>query len=84
MSGGELAWLSVWGKVQICICTSSHTADPTTTHCLLLQEIQTGFGFTFLIPAHPSSPGQNPESRKMVVIVVVVAIVVVAVPVVAM
>jgi len=30
----------------------------------LLQEIQIGFGFTFLVPAHPSCPGQNPESRK--------------------
>jgi len=40
-------------------------------HCLLLQEIQIGLGFTFLVPAHPSSPGQNPESRKTVVVVVV-------------
>jgi len=47
-------------------------ADTTTTHCLLLQEIQIGFGFTFLVPAHLGSPGQNPESRKMVVVVVVV------------
>jgi len=38
----------------------------------LLQEIQIGFGFTFLVPAHPGSPGENPESRKMVVVVVVV------------
>jgi len=29
-------------------------------------------GFTFLIPAHPSSPGQNPEGCKMIVVVVVV------------
>ena len=36
-------------------------ADPTATHCLLLQEIQIGFGFTFLVPAHLGSPGQNPE-----------------------
>jgi len=43
----------------------------------LLQEIQIGFGFTFLLPAHPGSPGQNPEgrSRKMVVLVVVVVVV---------
>ena len=47
-------------------------ADTTATHCLLLQEIQTGFGFTFLVVAHPDSPGQNPESRKMVVVVVLV------------
>jgi len=39
-------------------------ADATATHYLLLQEIQIGFGFTVLVPAHPGSPGQNPESRK--------------------
>jgi len=44
--------------------------DATATH-LLLQEIQIGFGFTFLVPAHPGSPGQNPESRKMGVVAVV-------------
>ena len=31
-------------------------------------------GFTFLVLAHPGSPGQNPESRKMVVVVVVVVV----------
>jgi len=34
---------------------------------LLLQEIQIGFGFTFLVPAHLGGLGQNPESHKMVV-----------------
>jgi len=29
-----------------------------------------GFGFTFLVLAYPGSPGQNPESRKTVVLVV--------------
>jgi len=43
-------------------------ADPIATHCLLLQEIQIGFGFTFLVPVHPGSPGQNPDGRKMVVV----------------
>ena len=47
-------------------------ADPTATHCLSLQEIQIGFGFIFLVPAHQGSPRQNPESHKMVVVVVVV------------
>ena len=47
-------------------------ADTTATHCLLHQEIQISFGFTFLVPAHPGSPGQNPENCKMVVIVVAV------------
>jgi len=29
LSGGMLAWLCIWGEVQICICIA--------THCLLLQ-----------------------------------------------
>jgi len=29
-------------------------------------------GFTFLVPAHPGSPGHSPGGRKMVVVVVVV------------
>jgi len=33
LSGGVLAWLSVWREVQTCICP----ADATATHCLLLQ-----------------------------------------------
>jgi len=33
LSGGTLAWLSVWGEMQICICS----ADAIATHCLLLQ-----------------------------------------------
>jgi len=33
LSGGLLAWLSVWSVVQTCICP----ADATATHCLLLQ-----------------------------------------------
>jgi len=33
LSSGMLAWLSVWGEMQICICS----ADATATHYLLLQ-----------------------------------------------
>jgi len=33
LSGGELAWLSVWSKVQTCVVP----ADATATYCLLLQ-----------------------------------------------
>jgi len=58
------AWLSVWGEVQICTW-------PSLIPLLLLQEIQIGFGFTLIVSAHPGRPGQNPESREMVVIVVV-------------
>jgi len=48
LSGGVLAWLSVWSEVQTCIWP----ADATATHCLSKIQI----GFTFLIPAHPGSP----------------------------
>jgi len=44
----------------------------TADHChslFLLQEIQIGFGFTFLVLAYAGSPRQNLESRKMVVLV---------------
>jgi len=50
------------------------TLNPAQSNPLLLQEIQTGFGFTFLVPAHPGSPRQNPEIRETVVVVVVVYI----------
>jgi len=33
LSGRVLAWLSVWSKVETCICP----ADATATRCLLLQ-----------------------------------------------
>jgi len=36
--------------------------DATATQYLLLQLIQ--IGFTFLVPTHPGSPGQNPESCR--------------------
>jgi len=39
----------------------------------MLQEIQIGFGFSILVPAHLGSPGENAEGRKMVVVVAVVA-----------
>jgi len=33
-------------------------------------------GFTFLVPVHPGSPGQNPESHKTVVVVVAIVVLV--------
>jgi len=63
LSGGMLAWLFVWGEVQICIW-------PSRCHCHLLSlaPINPDWfyipGFTFLVPAHPGSPGQNPDSHK--------------------
>ena len=47
------------------------------TQSLLLQEIQ--IGFTFLVPAHPGIPGQNPQRCKTVAVLVVVVVVVVVV-----
>jgi len=66
LSGGVMAWLSFWSEVQICIWP----AGPTVTHCCLLQEIQIGFSITFLATAHPGSTRHNPESCKMVLVVV--------------
>ena len=42
LSGVVLAWLSVWSEVQTCHSLS----------CFSKVQI----GFTFLVPAHPSSP----------------------------
>ena len=65
-----LAWLSVWGEVQVCL------ADATATqYSLSLAPVNPDWfhlpGFTFLVPAHPDSPRQNPESCKTFVSVVV-------------
>jgi len=53
LSGGLLAWFSVWSEVL------THMAQlmplPLTVSCS--TKIQTGF--TFLVPAHPGSPGQG-------------------------
>jgi len=62
-----------WGKVQICIW-------PSWCHCqsLSLAPVNLDWfylpGFTFLVPAHLGSPGQNPEGRIMVVVVVVAVV----------
>jgi len=73
LSGGMLAWLCVWGDVQICIWHNS-----CHFYSLSLAPVNPDWfylpGFTFLMPAHPGSPGQNPESRKTVVVVVVVVV----------
>jgi len=58
-----------------CITGSFHSnaqsPKENMSYLLCSVENQIGFGFTFLVPAHPGSPGQNPESRKTVVVVVV-------------
>ena len=68
MSGGMLAWLCVWVNLQIYIWPSlchslSLSVTPVKPDWFYLA------GFTFLVAAHPGSPGQNPriqEGRKMV------------------
>jgi len=58
ISGGMLAWLCVWDKVQIL-----HMAQLMHCHSLSLASVNPDWfyllGFTFLVPAHPDSPGQN-------------------------
>ena len=60
LSSGVLAWLSVWNEVLM------HMAQlmplPLTVSCS--SKIQTGF--TFLVPAHPGSPGQGAIKRVCV------------------
>jgi len=60
LSSGVLAWLSVWSKVL------THMAQlmplPLTVSCS--SKIQTGF--TFVVPAHPGSPGQGAVKRMCV------------------
>jgi len=59
LSGGVLAWLSVWSKVQTCIWPSCMMPLPLIVSCF--NKIQ--IGFTFLVPAHPGSPGQRAVKR---------------------
>jgi len=68
LSSGMLAWLPVWGEVQICIW-------PSWCHCHLLSLAPVNPdwfylpGFTFLVPAHLGSPRQSPGGRKMVAVI---------------
>ena len=55
LSGGVLAWLSVWCEVQTCIWPSGFHCHSLTVSCSSKIQI----GFTFLVPAHPGSPGQR-------------------------
>jgi len=61
-----LTWWSVWGEVQICLMLMPVPVSlaPLNTDWFNLP------GFTFLVLAHPGSPGQSPGSRKTVVVVV--------------
>jgi len=63
---GVLAWLSVWGKVQTCMW-------PSWCHChsLSLASVKSRLVFTFLVPAHPGSPGKRAVKRVCVCIVTI-------------
>ena len=55
LSGGVLAWLSVWSEVQTCIIIDQLMPLPLTVPCFSKIQI----GFTFLVLAHLGSPGQR-------------------------
>ena len=61
LSGGVLAWLSVWSELQTCIW-------PSWCHChsLSLASVKSRLVFTFLVPAHPGRPGQRVVKRVCV------------------
>ena len=71
LSGGRLAWLCVWVKVQICIW-------PSWCHChsLCLTPVNPDWfylpGFTFLAPARQGIPDKIQDGHKMVVCVICV------------
>ena len=60
LNGEVLAWLPVWSKVQ------THMAQlmplPLTVSCFSKIQI----GFTFLVLAHPGSPGKRAVKRVRV------------------
>jgi len=60
-SVGVLAWLSDWSEVQTSIW-------PGWCHChsLSLASVKIQIGFSFLVPAHPGSPGQRAVKRVCV------------------
>ena len=62
LSGGVLAWLSVWSEVQTCIL-------PSQCHSLSLASVKSRW-FTFVVPAHLGSPGQRAVSGCLCVYVI--------------
>ena len=61
LSGGVLAWLSVWSEVQTCIWPSWCHLPLTVSYFSKIQ-----IGFTFLVPAHLGRPGQRAVKRVCV------------------
>jgi len=62
LSGGMLAWLSVWGEMLICIW-------PSWCHCHSLSPAPVNpdwfyqNGSAFLVPAYPGCPGKKAVKR---------------------
>jgi len=61
LSGGVLAWLSVWSDVQTCTW-------PSWCHChsLSLAPVKSRLVLPFCVPAHPGSPGKRAVKRACV------------------
>jgi len=55
LSGGVLAWLSVWSEMQA-YNMAQLMPLPLTVSCFSKIQI----GFTFLVPSHPGGPGKGP------------------------
>jgi len=71
LSGGVLAWLSVWSEVQTCIWLS-------WCHCHSLSRFsRIQIGFTFLVPAHTGSPGKRAVKQVCVYVCYLLNIVIV-------
>ena len=62
LSGGVLAWLSVWSEVQTCIRPSWCHCHSRSVSCFSKIQI----GFTFLVQADPGSPGKRAIKRVCV------------------
>jgi len=60
LSGGVLAWLSVWSEVQTDMAQLMPL--PLTVSCFSKIQI----GFTFLVLAQPGSPGKKAVKRVCV------------------
>jgi len=60
LSGGMLAWLSVWSEVRLAYAQLMPL--PLSVSCFSKIQI----GFTFLVLAHPGSPGKRAVKRVCV------------------
>ena len=65
LSGGVLAWLSVCLERGADLHMAQLMPLPLTVSCF--SEIQ--IGFTFLVPAHPGSPGKRAVKRVCVCVI---------------